>query len=201
MLAVRALAQEKHLELALDALAHVRDVRLAIVGDGPARAALEARANALGVSDRVRFTGALQPAALPDIYASSDAFVFPSATETQGLVLAEALACGLPVVAVDVAGEPRSAGRLRTPGAPRSGPRRGRARGGAGGAARPRGGRVGAPDASAGPVRAAAVLDLYADFRVPYIWHSGARLCSRKPQPTIDSNVCSIYNGPGSKQP
>ena len=57
--------------------------------------------DARGVDDRVRFTGALAPAALPDIYASSDAFVFPSRTETQGLVLAEALAAGLPVVAVD----------------------------------------------------------------------------------------------------
>ena len=101
VLAVSRLAKEKHLELAIDAIAHVRDARLAIVGDGPHRARLEARAVARGVRGLVQFTGALDPAALPDLYAASDAFVFPSPTETQGLVLAEALAAGLPIVAVD----------------------------------------------------------------------------------------------------
>jgi glycosyltransferase involved in cell wall biosynthesis len=101
VLAVSRIAKEKHLELAIDALACTRNVRLAIVGDGPERAAIEARAAALGIRERVHFTGALEPEALPDLYASSDAFVFPSPTETQGLVLAEALAAGLPIVAVD----------------------------------------------------------------------------------------------------
>ncbi|HTW83055.1 MAG TPA: glycosyltransferase, partial [Candidatus Sulfotelmatobacter sp.] len=50
---------------------------------------------------RVRFAGTLPRERLPDVYASADAFVFPSTTETQGLVLAEALAAGLPVVAAD----------------------------------------------------------------------------------------------------
>jgi glycosyltransferase involved in cell wall biosynthesis len=101
VLAVARVAKEKRLELAIDALARARGFRLAIVGAGPERAALEGRAAALGVRERVRFTGQLDPAALPDLYASSDAFVFPSASETQGLVLAEAMAAGLPVVAVD----------------------------------------------------------------------------------------------------
>jgi glycosyltransferase involved in cell wall biosynthesis len=104
VLTVSRLAREKRLELAIDALAAcARDVRLAIVGEGPGRAALEARAAQRGVAERVRFTGALDPSALPDLYASSDAFVFPSVTETQGLVLAEAMAAGLPVVAADAA--------------------------------------------------------------------------------------------------
>lgn len=102
-LCVARVAREKNLELAVDALAHVSGVRLVIVGGGPDRALLETRASRLGVRDRVHFTGALDPSALPDIYASSDAFVFPSTTETQGLVLAEAAATGLPVVAVDTA--------------------------------------------------------------------------------------------------
>jgi len=100
-LCVSRIAKEKQLELAIDALVHAPDIRLAVVGDGPQRALLEARAARLGVRDRVHFTGALDPAALPDLYASSDAFVFPSTTETQGLVLGEALLAGLPVVAVD----------------------------------------------------------------------------------------------------
>jgi len=101
VLAVSRLAKEKHLERAIDAIAHVRGAHLAIAGGGPDRALLEARAAGRGVRERVHFTGALAPAALPDVYASADAFVFPSPTETQGLVLAEALAAGLPVVAVD----------------------------------------------------------------------------------------------------
>jgi 1,2-diacylglycerol 3-alpha-glucosyltransferase len=102
-LVVSRLAREKNLELAIDALVHTRAsrVRLAIVGDGPHRPALEERAREAGVASRVRFVGALPSAALPDVYASSDAFVFPSTTETQGLVLAEALAAGLRVVAID----------------------------------------------------------------------------------------------------
>ena len=104
VLCVARLGREKNVELAIDAFAaaNARDGVLAIVGDGPERAALQERAAARGIADRVRFTGALDPVALPDVYASADAFVFPSATETQGLVLAEALAAGLPIVAADV---------------------------------------------------------------------------------------------------
>jgi len=101
-LVVARLGREKGIELALDALALAPEVRLAIVGEGPQRASLEAYAAVRGVAARVRFAGALPPAALPDVYASADAFIFPSTSETQGLVLAEALAAGLPVVAVDV---------------------------------------------------------------------------------------------------
>jgi glycosyltransferase involved in cell wall biosynthesis len=102
-LVVSRLAREKNLELAIEALAFTRHpgTRLAIVGEGPHRAALEGRAREVGVAERLRFVGALPSAALPDVYASGDAFVFPSTTETQGLVLAEALAAGLRVVATD----------------------------------------------------------------------------------------------------
>ena len=100
-LVVSRLAMEKNVELALDALARTPELRLAIVGEGPHRAALEERARRLGVGERVRFTGTLARERLPDVYASVDAFVFPSTTDTQGLVLAEALAAGLPVIAAD----------------------------------------------------------------------------------------------------
>lgn len=100
-LVVSRLGMEKNLELVLDALPHIPELRLAIVGEGPHRAALEQRAGRLGVAARVRFAGPLARERLPDVYASADAFVFPSTTDTQGLVLAEALAAGLPVVAAD----------------------------------------------------------------------------------------------------
>jgi len=102
-LVVSRLAKEKNLEAAIAAVGRSRTagLRLAVVGDGPHRAALEAFAVACGVADRVRFVGALPREALPDVYASADAFVFPSTTETQGLVIAEAQAAGLRVVAAD----------------------------------------------------------------------------------------------------
>ena len=100
-LVVSRLGVEKNVELALEAAARLPDLRLAVVGDGPHRAALAEHARRLGVEGRVRFTGALPRERLPDVYASADAFVFASTTDTQGLVLAEALAAGLPVVAAD----------------------------------------------------------------------------------------------------
>lgn len=103
VLFVSRLAAEKNAGLALETLAHSSDsaFRLVIVGDGPARANLERQAFGLGIADRVRFAGELARSALPDVYASSDVFLFPSTTETQGLVLAEAMASGCPVVGVD----------------------------------------------------------------------------------------------------
>lgn len=102
-LVVTRLGMEKNIELAIDALVRLPELRLAIVGEGPHRGELEERALRIGVGERVRFTGTLLRERLPEVYASVDAFIFPSTTETQGLVLAEALAAGLPVVAADSA--------------------------------------------------------------------------------------------------
>lgn len=103
LLFVGRLAKEKSVDIVLRALklANRDDLTLAIAGDGPAREELEELAAALGVARRVRFLGAVERDRLPDLYASSDAFVFPSTSETQGLVLAEALAAGVPVIAAD----------------------------------------------------------------------------------------------------
>ncbi|KAA2236170.1 glycosyltransferase family 4 protein [Salinarimonas soli] len=69
-----------------------------VVGDGPARADLER------IDPRARFLGALTGEALARAYAAADVFVFPSLTDTFGLVLLEALASGLPVAAHPVTG-------------------------------------------------------------------------------------------------
>ena len=69
-----------------------------VVGDGPARAALEAR-----FPDAL-FLGKQTGAALAGCYAGADVFVFPSRTDTFGLVMIEALACGTPVAAFPVPG-------------------------------------------------------------------------------------------------
>lgn len=69
-----------------------------VVGDGPARTELQSR------HPKARFLGALSGEALVEAYAGSDVFVFPSRTDTFGLVLLEALACGIPVAAYPVQG-------------------------------------------------------------------------------------------------
>lgn len=94
-LCVGRLAVEKNLEAFLDL--DLPGTKL-IVGDGPARASLERK-----YPDAV-FLGARHGEELAKIYAGADVFVFPSRTDTFGLVLLEALASGLPVAAFPVTG-------------------------------------------------------------------------------------------------
>jgi glycosyltransferase involved in cell wall biosynthesis len=105
ILCVCRLAKEKNVEALVDALALCgnADIKLAIAGDGPAREELEEHARERGVDARIRFLGVVEREQLPDLYASADAFVMPSTTETQGLVQAEALAAGAYVIAADAA--------------------------------------------------------------------------------------------------
>jgi glycosyltransferase involved in cell wall biosynthesis len=100
---VGRLSEEKRVGVLLDAYARVRarspEVRLVLVGDGPARAALEGTA-----PPATRFLGELRDAELADVYASADVFCFPSTTDTFGQVMLEAAASGLPTVAVAAGG-------------------------------------------------------------------------------------------------
>jgi glycosyltransferase involved in cell wall biosynthesis len=103
LLYVGRLAAEKNVEAILAAFRLLHGwgtpVRLWVVGDGPARAQLERQAG-----PGVTFTGFLHGEALAETYASADLFVFASLTETFGNVLQEAMAAGLPVVAVRAPG-------------------------------------------------------------------------------------------------
>jgi glycosyltransferase involved in cell wall biosynthesis len=103
VLCVGRLGREKNVELAIEAFARLdqTSTRLAILGDGPHREALQRFAARAGVASRTTFGGEFVRDALPDAYASADAFLFTSHSETQGLVLVEALAAGAAVVAVD----------------------------------------------------------------------------------------------------
>ncbi len=91
--------------------------RLVLVGDGPERAALEARAAALGLADAVRFLGRREDFA--EDLRHADAFLLPSESESFGVAALEALASGVPVVAYRVGGLPEvvapEAGRLVEP--------------------------------------------------------------------------------------
>lgn len=109
MLFVGRVAHEKNLDFLLRAFALAatgcESLRLVVAGEGPALPHLKQFAKALRVADRVRFVGYLdRDGPLIDCYRAADAFVFASRTETQGLVLLEAMALGLPVVALSAMG-------------------------------------------------------------------------------------------------
>jgi phosphatidyl-myo-inositol dimannoside synthase len=89
----------------LPALAeHLPHLAYVIVGDGDDRPRLEAKAQALGVGDRVVFTGFIPEAEKADHYRLADVFVMPGRGEGFGFVFLEALACGIPVVGSSVDG-------------------------------------------------------------------------------------------------
>ncbi|NLW06832.1 MAG: glycosyltransferase family 4 protein [Clostridia bacterium] len=105
---VGRLGKEKNITFVLQAFARVHQLvantRLLLVGGGPLRASLESQAESLGIKDAVTFAGSFSFAEMPAVYAGADLFVFASVTETQGLVVAEAKAAGLPVVVVKAYG-------------------------------------------------------------------------------------------------
>lgn len=100
LLYVGRLSGEKQIEHIGPTLEALSNARLALVGDGPARAHLERYFADLPVT----FMGYLRGERLSQAYASADIFVFPSRLETFGLVVIEAMAAGLPVVAARVGG-------------------------------------------------------------------------------------------------
>src|SRR5579864_1400366 len=90
--------------LAAFAQAQVPEAYLLFAGDGPLRAELEAIARSLRIADRVRFLGFLNQSRMPGTYMAADLLVLPSEYETFGLVVTEAMVCGLPVVVSDQVG-------------------------------------------------------------------------------------------------
>ena len=95
LLYVGRLGREKSIGSLKDVLRSMPDVRLALIGDGPARRELEEEFAGMPAV----FSGTRRGAELTAAYASADALVFPSTTETLGLAMLEALSSGLPVIA------------------------------------------------------------------------------------------------------
>ncbi len=117
LLSVGNLVPLKGHDIAIGSLPLMPDAELLVAGDGPERAALQALAERLGVSARVRFLGLVAHEALPRYYGAADALVLASSQEGMANVLIESLACGTPVLATAVGGTPEvvcapAAGRL-----------------------------------------------------------------------------------------
>ena len=102
LLYVGRLGAEKEIERIKPILEAIPNARLALVGDGPNRETLEQHF----ADTPTHFVGYLRGEQLASAYASADAFIFPSRTETLGLVLLEAMAAGTPVVAANSGGIP-----------------------------------------------------------------------------------------------
>ncbi len=93
-------------DVLLEAVARLAEPRasLCLVGDGPLRASLEARARALGIAERVCFAGFRNQRELPAFYDAADVFVLPSRQEPWGLVVNEAMNAGRAIVVSDKVG-------------------------------------------------------------------------------------------------
>jgi glycosyltransferase involved in cell wall biosynthesis len=105
---VGRLDREKNLGFLLDAFATIAaqhpTVELRLVGRGTQENDLRSHAARLGIASRVRFAGGVPPSEVVCHYQAGDLFVFASTTETQGLAVLEAMATGLPVVAIRATG-------------------------------------------------------------------------------------------------
>ena len=102
------LAPEKNLQFLAEAVAEVIDchpkTHFLVVGEGPSKTEMETVFKNAGLDSNLHFTGSLEGQALVDSYHAMDIFAFASKSETQGMVLVEAMAAGVPVVALNAPG-------------------------------------------------------------------------------------------------
>jgi len=112
LLSIGHLIERKGHDRVIEAMRQLPDFDLLIVGEGPERELLGHLARRVGVADQIRFLGSRPQATLPEIYSAADALVLASSREGWANVLLEAMACGTPVVASNIWGNPEV---VRTP--------------------------------------------------------------------------------------
>lgn len=106
---ISRLAEEKNLPFILKGLSRLKErigetFQMLFLGDGTMKSALAAQAEALGLAGCISFLGTVPNEEIVDYCSACDAFLFASKSETQGIVLLEAMAVGCPVVAVSASG-------------------------------------------------------------------------------------------------
>lgn len=106
---VARLEREKNIEFIIKGISKLKKrlgstFRLLLIGDGTEREKLEEMVWELDLEDEISFLGTLQQDEITNYYRACNAFVFASKSETQGIVLLEAMAAGLPVVAIKASG-------------------------------------------------------------------------------------------------
>ncbi len=109
VLTIGRLIPRKGFQFLIQALPQIRenanvDFTIEVVGEGPYRGVLQKLAETIGVSEHIRFTGAVPYAELPQKYRDADLFILPSLAEGMPLVVLEAMGTGLPIVASRVQG-------------------------------------------------------------------------------------------------
>ncbi len=106
LITVSRLSAAKNVDKIIQAFSLIHNespnTHLIVVGDGRQRRSLEKKVSSLGLSEAVTFTGSIPRDELWDYYSASDIFLFASRYESQGIVLTEAMASGLPVISFDI---------------------------------------------------------------------------------------------------
>jgi glycosyltransferase involved in cell wall biosynthesis len=110
LISVGGLIERKGHHRTIEAMLRLRGFDLIIVGEGPEHARLSAQITRLGLDNRVRLLGPRPHAVLPDLYGAADASVLASSREGWANVLLESMACGTPVVASNIWGNPEVVG-------------------------------------------------------------------------------------------
>ncbi len=109
LISISRLSQEKNIDFLLDAALVLkktcdRSFRLLIIGDGPEQGRIKSRISELGLANTITLLGAIPPDEIPAYCRMGNIFLFASRSETQGMVILEAMASGMPVVAVRSSG-------------------------------------------------------------------------------------------------
>ncbi|TCO77902.1 glycosyltransferase [Chromatocurvus halotolerans] len=109
LVSISRLSKEKNIDFLLDAIRKLKNdsnhaFRLLVIGDGPERNRIESRIRQQGLQDAVILLGTIAPDEMPLYCRAGEVFLFASRSETQGMVIIEAMAAGMPVVAVRSSG-------------------------------------------------------------------------------------------------